>query len=153
MSGPAARAESIAKQVAEAFHWPKTQYGASERYAIFKVGPVISLSHGIGNASLSIILHEITKVLHYAGASDVTYIRIGTSGGVGVAPGTIVISQAGLNGACENQLHTMVLGKRKSYCTDFDEDTIGELQSAAKRAKIACSVGKTVSTDGYYEER
>lgn len=153
MAGPAARAESMAKQLSEAFHLPITQHGSSERYAIYKVGPVISLSHGIGGASLSIVLHEITKVLHYSGATDVTYMRIGTSGGVGVTPGTIVISQAGLNAACENQLHTMVLGKRKSYCTDFDEDTIGELQSAAKRAKIACSVGKTLSTDGYYEEQ
>lgn len=153
MSGPAARAEAIAQQVSEAFHLPKTQHGSSERYSIYKVGPVISLSHGIGCASLSIVLHEITKVLHYAGATDVTYVRIGTSGGVGVAPGTIVISEAGLNGACENQIHTMVLGKRKSYCTDFDKDTVEELQSAAKRAKIACKVGKTVTTDGYYEEQ
>lgn len=153
MGGPPARAESVAKQLSQAFNLPISQHGSKERFAIYKVGPVISLSHGIGNASLSIILHEITKVLHYAGATDVTYIRIGTSGGVGVTPGTIVISQAGLNAAMENQMHTMVLGKRKSYCTDFDKDTIEELQSAGKRAKIACSVGKTVATDGYYEEQ
>lgn len=39
-----------------------------------------------------ILLHEITKLLKYAGATDVLYMRIGTSGGVGLEGGTIVVS-------------------------------------------------------------
>jgi uridine phosphorylase len=46
----------------------------------------------MGMPSLSILLHEITKLMHYAGATDYCFIRIGTSGGLGVPPGTVVIT-------------------------------------------------------------
>ena len=32
---------------------------AAGRYALFKVGPVLSASHGIGAASMSVIMHEV----------------------------------------------------------------------------------------------
>ena len=31
-----------------------------------------------------VILHEILKLLHYSGAQDVKFFRIGTSGGLGI---------------------------------------------------------------------
>ena len=37
-------------------------------------------NHGMGQPSASILFHEITKLLHYAGAEDVEYFRMGTSG-------------------------------------------------------------------------
>lgn len=153
MSGPPARAELMAKEVSEAFHWPVVGMGSKERYALFKVGPVMCVSHGIGQASQSIILHELTKVLHYAAATDVTYVRVGTSGGVGVDPGTIVVASEGVNPALESSYDVTVLGKRKSYPTNFDPETIDGLERAAKRAKIPVKVGKTMATNDYYEEQ
>ena len=32
---------------------------------------------------MMVILHEVLKLLHYAGAQDVKFFRIGTSGGLG----------------------------------------------------------------------
>lgn len=37
----------------------------------------------MGIPSISIMLHELIKLLHYAHCTDVTIIRIGTSGGIG----------------------------------------------------------------------
>ena len=37
----------------------------------------------MGVPSITIMLHEIIKLLHYAGAEDAVIIRIGTSGGIG----------------------------------------------------------------------
>ena len=37
----------------------------------------------MGVPSVTIMLHEIIKLLHYANANDPIIIRIGTSGGVG----------------------------------------------------------------------
>ena len=37
----------------------------------------------MGVPSITILLHEITKLLSYAGAKDAVLIRIGTSGGIG----------------------------------------------------------------------
>ena len=39
-----------------------------------------------------VLLHEMAKLLHYAGAKDVAFIRIGTSGGIGSEPGTIIVT-------------------------------------------------------------
>lgn len=42
------------------------------------------IQHGIGSPSLSIVLHEVYKLLHYARCKDVTFIRIGTCGLIGM---------------------------------------------------------------------
>ncbi|KAG8125034.1 hypothetical protein E2320_020469 [Naja naja] len=55
----------------------------TDRYSMYKVGPVLSISHGMGIPSISIMLHELIKLLHHAKCCDVTIIRIGTSGGLG----------------------------------------------------------------------
>ena len=39
--------------------------------------------HGMGVPSVTILLHEILKLLHYAGAKDPLLFRIGTCGGLG----------------------------------------------------------------------
>lgn len=100
---------------------PKSEYPnicvGTDRYAMYKIGPVLSVSvcrkhflltwklqpshvlkivrkvfatclcfflqHGMGIPSISIMLHELIKLLHHAHCTDVTIIRIGTSGGIG----------------------------------------------------------------------
>ena len=64
----------------------------SFRFCLYKTGPLLIVNHGMGGPSISIMLHEITKLLHYAEARAV-YIRMGTSGGVGVPPGSVIVSQ------------------------------------------------------------
>jgi hypothetical protein len=39
--------------------------------------------HGMGIPSIAIMLHELIKLLYHARCSNVTIIRIGTSGGIG----------------------------------------------------------------------
>ena len=65
---------------------------------MFKVGPVLSVSHGMGVPSLSILLHEIFKMLWHAGVEDATFFRIGTCGGINLPPGTVVVSEGALDG-------------------------------------------------------
>lgn len=36
---------------------------------MYKVGPILTLNHGMGMASLSIAMHEIVKLLYYAKAT------------------------------------------------------------------------------------
>jgi uridine phosphorylase len=59
---------------------------------------VICVNHGMGQPSMSILLHEMAKLLMHAGASGFTFIRIGTSGGIGCAPGTVVITEEAIDG-------------------------------------------------------
>lgn len=44
----------------------------------------LTFQHGMGIPSVSILLHEVMKLLHHAKCSDVQFFRMGTSGGLGM---------------------------------------------------------------------
>lgn len=52
---------------------------------------VLALSHGMGQPSMAIFLHEVAKLMVHAKAElgKVKFLRMGTSGGLGVAAGTV----------------------------------------------------------------
>ena len=65
---------------------------------MYKVGPVLSVSHGMGVPSLSILLHELIKLMWHAGVEDPIFFRIGTCGGVGLTGGTVVVTEEAVDG-------------------------------------------------------
>lgn len=46
---------------------------------------------------MSVLIHEVFKLLYRAGAQDVRIFRLGTSGGLGLEPGTVVVSNGAVN--------------------------------------------------------
>jgi len=60
----------------------------SYRYSMYKVGPVLSVSHGMGIPSVGILLHEVIKLMYHARVKDPIFFRIGTCGGIGIEGGT-----------------------------------------------------------------
>jgi uridine phosphorylase len=50
------------------------------RYSMYKVGPVLSISHGMGASSIGILLHEVIKLMYHAKCRDPIFLRIGTCG-------------------------------------------------------------------------
>lgn len=153
MGGSPLRAEAFASKVAkelglQADGSPK-HIGKNERFSLYKVGPVISVSHGMGMPSVSILLHELVKLLEYAGAKDFSFIRIGTSGGVGVEPGDVVITEEGLNAKLEPTFDMTVLGKTYEFETSLDQELSRRIYNA--RGEIRALIGKTVGTDDFYE--
>lgn len=109
----------------------------------------------MGMPSMSILLHEITKLLFHAKAKNVTFIRIGTSGGLGVAPGTVVATTEGLNGKLEPFYEQIVLGRTVQHKTNLDPELVELAVELAKgddkRPEIPCVPGKTIGTDDFYE--
>ena len=83
--------------------------GQHKRYVLYRVGPILVCSHGMGGHSISILLNEIAKLLKYAQANAI-WIRIGTCGGVDVIPGTVCITSQSLNGALEPYHQSIILG-------------------------------------------
>ena len=93
------------------------------RYAMYKVGPVLSISHGMGIPSAGILLHEVIKLMYHAGVKDPVFIRlgdkhvkltrwwddvrIGTCGGIGLPPGTVVVTEEALDGQLRPYLDTV----------------------------------------------
>lgn len=154
MGGSPVRAEVFAKKAAEelGFAVPESEIkpiGKTERCSLFKVGPIISVSHGMGMPSMLIFLHELAKLCDYAGCKDVKFIRIGTSGGVGVEPGTVVVAEEGLNGKLEPVFEQIELGETYQYPTGLDKDLAKEILEA--RGEIRALIGKTMGTDDFYE--
>ncbi|CAD5122670.1 DgyrCDS11080 [Dimorphilus gyrociliatus] len=91
----------------------------TDRYALFKAGPVLIASHGIGTPSISIVMHEILKLLYHARCQDkVTFFRLGTCGGLGLKPGTVVISDTAVDGLFREKYEARLDGAFCGYTQD-----------------------------------
>jgi len=125
---------------------------ATDRYALYKAGPVLAASHGIGVPSLSVALHEIIKILYHAGATDVNIFRLGTSGGVGLEPGTVVVSESAVDSLLRPELELAILGKLVHRPAILDKHLVTELTALARPDDSYKVVsGKTMCTLDFYE--
>ncbi|KHJ82583.1 putative uridine phosphorylase [Oesophagostomum dentatum] len=126
----------------------------------------------MGTPSLSIMLIEMLKLMHHAKAEDVKFIRLGTSGGVGVEPGTVVVTTNAMNGELTDKYVQWIAGKRYerltlSYThvyttanykhlqiereTWLDEDLRKDLIATAAENNIPVVTGLTLCADDFYE--
>ncbi|KAM9216660.1 uridine phosphorylase 1 isoform 1-T6 [Dugong dugon] len=124
----------------------------TDRYAMYKVGPVLCVSHGMGIPSIAIMLHELIKLLYHARCSNVTIIRIGTSGGIGLEPGSVVITQQAVDACFKPEFEQIVLGKRIIRSTHLDDQLAQELTRCSKELdEFPTVVGNTMCTLDFYE--
>lgn len=154
MMGSALRIKDFAEKVASTLNIEISAeglqpIGKTERCSLYKVGPVICVSHGMGAPSILIFLHELSKLIEYAGCEDVQFIRIGTSGGLGVEPGTVIVSESVLNGKLEPNLEQIGLGKTVKYPTGIHRALAESI--LASRGDIRAEFGVTMGTDDFYE--
>ncbi|XP_007659827.1 uridine phosphorylase 1 [Ornithorhynchus anatinus] len=124
----------------------------TDRYAMYKIGPVLSISHGMGVPSIAIMLHELIKLLYHAKCSNVTIFRIGTSGGIGLEPGTVVITRKAVDACFKPEFEQIILGKRVVRNTDLDEKLAQELTKCAQEMnEFNTIIGNTMCTLDFYE--
>jgi len=121
------------------------------RFVMFKVGPILTLNHGMGFGCLSIALHETVKLLHYAGAQDVSFIRMGTSGGLGVDPGNIILTKNGYDATLQEGHEVTTVGRKTRYPAPSDNELNNELRRACSELEIPIRIGNTMGTDDFYE--
>lgn len=57
----------------------------------------ILLQHGMGVPSVSILLHEVIKLMYHAKVKNPIFFRIGTCGGIGIEGGNVIITEEALN--------------------------------------------------------
>nr|XP_056717510.1 uridine phosphorylase 2 [Euleptes europaea] len=124
----------------------------TDRYCMYKVGPVLSISHGMGIPSISIMLHELIKLLHHAKCRDVTIIRIGTSGGLGIEPGSVVITDTAVDSFFKPQFEQVILDRVVVRSTELDNGLAEELLECSKEIKdFPTLIGHTMCTYDFYE--
>ncbi|XKL59526.1 hypothetical protein PGB90_000542 [Kerria lacca] len=124
----------------------------SYRYSMYKVGPVLSISHGMGIPSLSILLHEVIKLMYHAKVKDPIFFRIGTCGGIGIEPGSVVITEEAVNGLLKPFHEVVVLGKVVKRPSLLNKKLIRDLKLLiTPEDPYNLIVGKTMCTDDFYE--
>jgi len=160
--GSAARIRLFAKKMAREladvpgvdappFGCEPTPIGKTDRYEMYKVGPVLMINHGMGMPTTSILLHEVTKLLSHAGAVDPLYVRIGTSGGIGAEAGTVVVTTEGVNGMLDPTYTLPILGKMEERPSIFDAAAGDGILQAAEALGYPALRGRTMGTDCFYE--
>lgn len=131
---------------------PENHAAGTDRYCVYKAGPILSVSHGIGMPSLSVVFNEIVKLMHYAKCRDVTFFRIGTCGGVGIEPGSVVLTEKSVDGEFSNFYKIFILGKRVERPAVVDEQLLQDLKSCALEDDEFRTVkGTTMCTEDFYE--
>ncbi|XP_006876571.1 PREDICTED: uridine phosphorylase 1 [Chrysochloris asiatica] len=124
----------------------------TDRYVMYKVGPVLCVSHGMGIPSIAIMLHELIKLLYHARCSNVTIFRIGTSGGIGLEPGSVVITRQAVDAHFRPEFEQIILGKRVIRSTHLDDQLLQELMQCSKELEeFPVVVGNTLCTLDFYE--
>ncbi|XP_030065340.1 uridine phosphorylase 1 [Microcaecilia unicolor] len=124
----------------------------TDRYAMYKVGPVLAVSHGMGIPSISIMLHELIKLLYHSKCSDVTIIRIGTSGGIGLDSGSVVITSQAVDASFKPQFEQIILGKTVVRSTQLDGELAQQLMSCSQEIQeFKTVIGSTMCTLDFYE--
>jgi len=97
------------------------------------------------------MLHELFKLLRHARCKDVLIFRIGTSGGIGVQPGTVVVTEHAYNSLLEPRATVECIGKLVSYPTELDQDICNELVKQATLLNLPVVKAKTMGTNDFYE--
>ncbi|KRY39507.1 Uridine phosphorylase 1 [Trichinella spiralis] len=123
----------------------------SDRYVMYKVGPVLCVNHGMGHGSISTMLHEVLKLLRMANCKDTIFFRIGTSGGLGLPGGTVVISESVVDDLLEDSFEMHILGKRVRKPTRLDSSLNNELLKIATELNYNAVIGKTLCSNDFYE--
>jgi len=123
------------------------------RFVMFKVGPILTLNHGMGFGSLSIALHEVAKLLQYAGATDFCFVRMGTSGGLGADPGHVIITKTGYDATLQPGYEVTKCGVKKRYGATADEKLNSEFQKVARELEIPHMIGNTMGCEDFYESQ
>ncbi|CAH0553332.1 unnamed protein product [Brassicogethes aeneus] len=124
----------------------------SYRYSMYKVGPVLSISHGMGVPSIGILLHEVIKLMYHAKCKDPIFFRIGTCGGIGLEGGTVVISDDAVDGMLNNYYEVPMLGKLVRRPAKLDKRLVRELKALSDVEDPYDTVtGTTMCAIDFYE--
>jgi uridine phosphorylase len=153
MGGSKERALMIARQLTTDNTTLPKPIGRTDRYHIYKVGSCLSVSHGMGAPSISILLHELYKLLFVYAKTEAEFVRIGTSGGIGIEPGTVVITTESVNERNEAKQDLCILGRLVSRPTYLSPELIDKLYNISTSLAIPCRKGKTMSCNDFYESQ
>ncbi|KAF7635323.1 PNP_UDP_1 domain-containing protein [Meloidogyne graminicola] len=154
LGGSYTRMHNYAKLFSTIYGFPiSNNLCKTDRYEMYKTGPVIWANHGMGGPSMSIIMDELLQLLKCAKATNVQMFRLGTSGGVGVQPGTVIISNGAINTALEPFRYQWIGGELIKRPAILDQNLSEELFLVAQQQNFPVEKGITLCSDDFYESQ
>ena len=147
-------------------HWSALNHGAEildfpkeERFVTRYTAEILFASHGMGMPSASIALQELMRMLYFLKKGDpeamdkVSWVRVGTSGGVGLPGGSVVVSTEGL--MSDLKPYRLLRGSDGEYWFDgtFPASTCREIISAGTENGVEVIPGKTVAGNDFFLEQ
>lgn len=129
-----------------------------ERFVTRYCAGVLFASHGMGMPSASIAVQELMRMVHYLkrgdhdAMSEVFWARVGTSGGVGLRGGTVVVTTEGV--MADLKPYRVLNGGEGQYWFDgtFPRE-VAEAIVAAAPADVPVALGRTVATHEFFLEQ
>jgi uridine phosphorylase len=130
-----------------------------DRFVTRYTAGVLFASHGMGMPSASIALQELMRLVFFLKLGDldamdeVFWCRVGTSGGVGLPGGTVVVSSEGL--MADLKPYRLLNGGAGEYWFDghFPADTYNAIIAANEYADFDIMSGKTVAGNEFFLEQ
>ena len=160
MAGSGGRIKEFAQR------WSELNGGAEivafpkeDRFITRYTAGVLFASHGMGMPSASIALQELMRLVFFLKRGDleaideVFWCRVGTSGGVGLPGGTVVVSSEGL--MSDLKPYRLLNGGTGEYWFDghFPAETCTAIIEANAGADIPIVSGKTVAGNEFFLEQ
>ena len=160
MAGSGPRIDEFARQWssehgdAEILVFPK-----EERFTTRYCAGVLFISHGMGMPSASIAVQELMRLAYLLKRGDlealdeIFWVRVGTSGGVGLPAGTIVVSTEGV--MADLQPYRLLDGRGGYHQFDgtFPRDIVDAIIAANDGSGIPVTAGRTVATNEFFIEQ
>lgn len=130
-----------------------------DRFVTRYTGGVLFASHGMGMPSASIALQELMRLVFFLKRGDldamaeVFWCRVGTSGGVGLPGGTVVVSSEGL--MTDLKPYRLLRGGDGEYWFDghFPSATYDAIIAANEHTDFEVVSGKTVAGNEFFLEQ
>jgi uridine phosphorylase len=130
-----------------------------ERFVTRYSAGVLFASHGMGMPSASIAVQELMRMLYFLKRGDlealdeVFWARVGTSGGVGLEGGTVVVTTEGL--MADLRPYRVLNGGMGEYWFDsrFPADVADAIVAANHDSSFEIVTGKTVAGNEFFLEQ
>jgi len=160
MAGPAHRIDDFAHR------WSVLQGNApivalpkEDRFVTRYCAGVLFASHGMGMASASIAVQELMRMVFFLkggnleAMSEVFWARVGTSGGVGLPGGSVVVTTEGV--MADLGPYRLLKGGSGEYRFDgsFPTDVAEAIVAAGASAGIPVEMGRTVAGNEFFLEQ
>jgi uridine phosphorylase len=130
-----------------------------DRFITRYTAGVLFASHGMGMPSASIALQELMRMVFFLKRGDldamdeVFWCRVGTSGGVGLPGGTVVVSSEGL--MADLKPYRLLNGGTGEYWFDghFPAESCNAIIAANEHTDFEIISGKTVASNEFFLEQ